>query len=145
MADQHTVKTRCRFCRREFDSFGLKKICPECEHGMEDHLVRVKKYIAEFPDATVMQICTALDIPSALIKYFLKEERLEVHLKKGESNYLLTCEKCGKPITSGRYCNACDRSGDGAPNDENTEMENQIAGFHAGYLIKEHTQEKDKQ
>lgn len=103
---KHTVSTICRFCRREFSSFGLKKVCPECEINMEKQFQVIKAYINEFPDATAAEICDDLDIPSALLKYYLREERLEI--KSNSNNFFLKCRVCNKPISSGRYCFECE-------------------------------------
>jgi predicted nucleic acid-binding Zn-ribbon protein len=103
--ENHTIKTNCKFCGKLFDSFKLNKVCPTCNENMENYFKQIKEYLSEHVDSTAVEICEALNIPVAVISYFLKEERLFV--KNKGKQFLLRCEKCKKPISSGRYCFEC--------------------------------------
>jgi len=138
---KHTVKTTCKFCRKEFDSFGLKKVCPDCDTNMDDWYRAIRAFIKEFPDTTVSELCDTLSVPPALIKYYLKEERIEI--KNNEVNYFLKCEKCNKPITSGRLCPACQITVTREEmetvlihNPENEKMERDISAFHSRIILR---------
>lgn len=48
-----------------------------------------------------------LEISVQQIKVYLKEGRLEI--VGSEGNMILECERCGKSITTGRFCNECSK------------------------------------
>jgi ribosomal protein L32 len=102
---KYTIKTNCKFCGRLFDSFNLTKACPECSVKLESDFQRIKEHIEEFPDDTAMKVCEVLGIDMAVVTHFLKEERLI--LRNRDAKSMLSCEMCGKPIYTGRYCEDC--------------------------------------
>lgn len=106
MEKKHRVKTVCKFCRQEFYSFGLRKICPQCDSTIDESFRIIRDYIEQYPDAGIGEICDALNINTNLVKYFLREERLRI--KQTQNNYFLKCLRCDKPIYTGRYCFECE-------------------------------------
>mgnify|MGYP001191694868 CR=1 FL=1 len=84
-----------------YDNF---KICPKCRRDDENDFQKVKEYIEEFPDATITEVAEETEVDTQKIIRFLREGRLEI---KGDKNIFLTCERCGEPIRTGRFCDKC--------------------------------------
>jgi len=93
---------QCKRCKQLFHSNGLG-YCPECVVAMEQEFVRVKEYVYEHQSANVEEIAEVTEVPEKTILYFLREGRLSI----SESNGVLTCQKCGRSIPTGRYCATC--------------------------------------
>lgn len=93
----------CRRCGRvyAYDGFDL---CRACRRIDEKDFEKVREYLDENPGADINEISEETKVSSKKIIKFLKEGRLEI---KDENNLLLYCEKCGKPIKSGRFCKKC--------------------------------------
>ncbi len=96
----------CRKCGRIFNYIGGELICPMCRKADEEDFQRIKKYLYEFPGASLSQVSAELEISVEKIKKFLKDGRLEI--AGNEGNMFLECEKCGKSIKSGKYCTECE-------------------------------------
>lgn len=94
----------CRKCRRIFNYLTGPILCPSCREKMEEKFQEVKKYIEEHRGATIPEVSEACEVETQQIQQWLREDRLE--LAEG-SAIILSCESCGKPIRSGRYCENC--------------------------------------
>lgn len=93
---------KCKTCGRIFQSIhGLE--CPECIDDRERKFAIVRDYLYEYPGASMDEIVEETEVDPKLIIRFLKEGRLEMQNSKG----LLSCEKCGAPISSGTMCTSC--------------------------------------
>lgn len=97
----------CRSCKKMFQHVAGPDICPRCKQKEEDMFVVVKDYLRENPGASMVQVSTETDVPASLIEKFLRQGRLEV---TPDSPIGLTCEICGRKISSGRYCSECNNS-----------------------------------
>lgn len=97
----------CRKCGKIFNSFTGSPVCPACKKAEEDEFKKVKDYLYRNPGANLNQISLNLEISIEKIKRFLKDGRLEIVSEEG--NMFLECERCGKAINSGRYCEECER------------------------------------
>lgn len=93
----------CKKCGRVFASMG-DKICPECKEKEDEMFTVVKDYIYDHPHATVKEISADTEVEEETILRYLREGRIEV---ADDSLSLLTCEKCGKSIRTGKYCPEC--------------------------------------
>jgi uncharacterized protein len=122
----------CKNCRRLFRYIYGPELCPTCSKLVineknesdkesdkkertsllrspvkeeEEKFEKVKDYIMTHPKATLLQIAQENDIlPMKLLKW-IREDRLAF---SDESEHAwFTCEKCGKKIKSGRFCNMC--------------------------------------
>lgn len=96
----------CRKCGRIFNYIGGEPICSVCRQADEEDFQRIKKYLYEFPGASLSQVSVELEISVEKIKKFLRDGRLEITGDDG--NMILECEKCGKSIKSGRFCTECE-------------------------------------
>lgn len=94
----------CRGCKRIFNYLTGPILCPACREALEEKFQEVKKYIREHKGTTILEVSEACDVEASQVKQWLREDRLEL---SEDSSILLTCESCGKPIRSGRYCEAC--------------------------------------
>jgi flagellar operon protein (TIGR03826 family) len=95
----------CKRCRKIFQYTGGQPICPDCKTLDEQTFKKVKDYIYSNPGVTLSEVSTVLDISVERIKGYLRDGRLEI--VGGESNMFLECEKCGKSIKTGRFCDSC--------------------------------------
>lgn len=97
----------CKICGRVFTSVINEDLCRNCREMEEKEFNRVKEYLYENPGATLTEIVTALGVSVKKIKKYLREGRLEILGEGG--NIILECERCGKAIKTGRFCNECQR------------------------------------
>ncbi len=93
---------QCRQCRKLFESFG-SVICPECAEELDRSFQTVKNYLYDHPDANVFEITKETGVAEKIVLSFLKEGRLSMNTTEG----ILVCEKCGMPISAGRFCSDC--------------------------------------
>ena len=68
---------------------------------------QVKQYIEENPAASLKQISEDNEVTTKQIQQWIREERL---MFSKDSPIQLLCEKCGEPITTGRFCAKCKTS-----------------------------------
>lgn len=94
----------CSKCGRLFGYVG-KPICSYCAGEEEDEFGKVKEYLYDNPGSTVFEVSEATGVGTDKIMRFLKEERLQVSSEN--PNTLLECEKCSRPISTGRFCKNC--------------------------------------
>ena len=99
------VKT-CKRCRRMFNYVVGPQICPDCQKKMEEEFQTVKKYIQEHPNCDIRTVAKECEVDPNQIRQWVKEERLEFTAAAID----LVCEKCGKPIVTGRFCVECKNS-----------------------------------
>ncbi|MBZ2174818.1 MerR family transcriptional regulator [Schnuerera sp. xch1] len=93
----------CSRCGKIYAYNGFN-ICPECRREDEEDFKKVKEYIDENPKANVAEVSEKVEVDSKKIIEFLRQGRLEI---REESNLILSCEKCGAPIRTGRFCEKC--------------------------------------
>lgn len=67
---------------------------------LEDKFHEVKEYLEEHPGASVEQTATDNDISTKQIRQWVREERL---ILSTATEAGIVCEKCGKPIRTGRF------------------------------------------
>lgn len=92
----------CRRCNRIFQYRG-SKYCPACTVDLDGIFVEVRDYIYDNPKATVIDVSNGLEVDEEIILEFLKEGRLV--LTSPSLDYV--CERCEKPIVTGRFCKDC--------------------------------------
>ncbi len=94
----------CKKCGKIFNYISGAVICPQCLEKTEEEFQKVKDYIEQHPGVTLAATAEACEVDVAQIRQWLREERLTFTTAEGSD---LTCEKCGKPIMSGRFCDVC--------------------------------------
>ena len=96
----------CKNCGRLFNYIGgaYKSLCPACIDRLEEKFQEVKKYVEEHPGAGMNEISEELDVSTKQIEKWVREERL---CFADDSPIGLECEKCGKMIKTGRFCDLC--------------------------------------
>lgn len=94
----------CRNCGRIFNYMVGPVICLGCKDAVEAKFQEVKEYVREHHGAGIAEVAEACDVDAAQIRQWLRDERLEV---TEDSAIFLTCEGCGGPIRSGRFCESC--------------------------------------
>ena len=96
----------CRKCGNLFEFMG-NPVCPNCIKQMEEKFLEVKQYIRDNPGASMPTVSEETDVPMQQIKKWVREERLSF---SKDSNVSINCEKCGRPILTGRYCPGCKKN-----------------------------------
>ena len=94
----------CVRCGRVFNYMSLP-ICEDCARAEEEDFIRIKEFLWENPHSNIIEISKATDVSEKRIMKYLREGRLEI--ENNDSAPLLKCDRCGKPINSGRYCDSC--------------------------------------
>lgn len=94
----------CKMCGRIFNYVSGPSICPGCRESQEAKFQEVKEYIREHKGVGVNEVAEACDVEPSQIRQWLREDRLEV---TEDSALYLSCESCGAPIRSGRFCEKC--------------------------------------
>lgn len=95
----------CRKCRKLFNYLGYgPRICPECAKKDEENFKKVKEFLYENPGAMLPTISRETGVSSDVIIRYLREGRIEV---ADGSAIEIPCERCGRPIKSGRFCDSC--------------------------------------
>ncbi len=98
----------CRGCGRLFSYIqGGSYLCPACQAELEDKFEVAKKYIRENTGATIQEVADEADVSVKQIEKWVREERLAF---SDDSPVGIACEKCGKMIRSGRFCENCKSS-----------------------------------
>lgn len=94
----------CKGCSKLFHHISGPVLCPMCKQELEDKFVKVKDYIYQNPRASVKEVSEETQVTVKQIKQWIREERLILSEPGADG---ITCEKCGKPIRSGRFCKIC--------------------------------------
>ncbi len=94
----------CRNCGKLFNYLSGPHICPACREALEEKFKEVKKYIQDHKGVTIHEVSEACEVDPQQIRQWIREERLEF-ADGGVTG--ISCEKCGTPIPTGRFCEKC--------------------------------------
>lgn len=94
----------CKSCGRLFNHMGGQPICSRCLKKLDEKFQEVKSYLEEHPIASVREVSDENDVSVKQIKQWIREERLYFSEPGADG---ITCEHCGVPIRSGRFCDKC--------------------------------------
>ena len=79
-------------------------MCPTCKEALETKFQEVKEYVRDHKGASINEVSEACDVEQAMIRQWLREERLEL---AEDSGIMLACDGCGALIRSGKFCLKC--------------------------------------
>ena len=94
----------CKGCNRLFQYIGGQVLCPVCREALEDKFAEVKEYIYQHRGASIAEVSGATEVSAKQIKQWIREDRLILSEPTEDG---ISCEKCGVPICSGRFCEKC--------------------------------------
>ncbi len=94
----------CEKCGKVFSSLS-SRLCEECREEEEKMLKRAKEELYRNPGLGMMDLVQRLDIPLETLEKFVREGRLVLRSKE---RLALACEMCGREITGGKRCAACE-------------------------------------
>lgn len=94
----------CKSCGRLFNYIGGSNLCASCQKKLEDKFQEVRQYLEDNPNSSVNQVAEKMDVSVKQIKQWIREERLSLSQPSADG---VTCEHCGVPICSGRFCEKC--------------------------------------
>lgn len=96
----------CRNCGRLFNYIGgvYKNLCPACIDELELKFLEVKEYVEENRGCTINEISEKMEVSVRQIEKWIREERL---CFTDDSPIGIECERCGKMIKTGRFCELC--------------------------------------
>lgn len=94
----------CKECGHLFNYMGGAPLCDGCRKKLEQKFQEVKQYLDENPNASVNQVSEDNDVSVKQIKQWIREERLSLSEASLDG---VTCEHCGRPIRTGRFCEKC--------------------------------------
>ncbi len=110
----------CSRCGNLFAYVG-RNICNKCLDQEEEEYTTVRKYVRDHVGASVIEVSEATGVEEETILQFIRDGRLKSQGFTG----VLACERCGKSISTGRFCADCMQQRDkeirGALRDVNTE------------------------
>ena len=94
----------CPKCGKVFTKMS-NPVCDKCTKEENEQFERIRVFLEENPTSTVSEICDAIPgvTPKKIMK-LVRDGRLEPIISL---EGLITCEKCGRAIKSGRYCDKC--------------------------------------
>ena len=120
----------CKNCGRLYNAVIKRRLCPECSKALEEKFMEVKRYIDDYPGATMDEVSKECDVTVKQIKDWVKEERLTLSEASMDG---ITCEQCGKMIRSGKFCPSC-----------RTKIANELQRALDGKPVVERKRERDK-
>lgn len=94
----------CRNCGKLFNYIAGPPICPNCKEEIEQKFQKAKEFVRNTAHATVTMVAEEVDVPETQVKQWIREERL---VFSDSAIAGITCEVCGEPITTGRFCAKC--------------------------------------
>ena len=95
----------CSRCGRLFNWTGIgPRFCPVCKEHDEDTFKKVKEYLWDHKGANMAEVVENCGATEKQIKHWVREQRIEF---AKDSGVTVDCERCGKPILSGKMCAEC--------------------------------------
>ncbi|NLY74105.1 MAG: MerR family transcriptional regulator [Firmicutes bacterium] len=98
----------CKRCGKIYNYTG-SAVCNNCLRQEQEDFEKVREYLFQHPNSSAAEVSEAVGVELKVISRFLKEGRLEADYIKMSGDDGLACEKCGNPVTSGRFCENCIR------------------------------------
>lgn len=81
-----------------------RHVCEDCGKVYLDDFGKVKAFLEKRGPSNIVEIAAGTGLSRTGVNKLLREGRIQV---AENSQVLLLCESCGKPIKYGRYCQKC--------------------------------------
>lgn len=94
----------CKRCRKIIMYSVGPQLCEDCKKLEEEEFTKVRKFVRDYPGATIQEVSEATEVAQNTIHKYLKDGLLEV---AENSPIAIQCENCGARIRSGRFCAQC--------------------------------------
>ena len=94
----------CKRCKKIFNYVTGQPVCGQCKKELEVIFKDVRTYIRRNPSASIQQVADECKVDVKQIRQWIREERLSF---TSDSAVGIDCEKCGKTIKTGRFCEEC--------------------------------------
>lgn len=96
----------CTRCGGIYVKNPVRDICDQCYKEEEEAFDKVSSYLKkrEHRTASMLQVVRDTGVPEELIMKFIKKGRIKL---VQFPNLAYPCEKCGKPIQTGKFCDEC--------------------------------------
>ena len=95
---------QCKICNKLFQPIS-GNICPSCVNKIDRDFITVRDYIYDNPNSRIDEVSEETGVDKATILQLLKEGRLT--LDSPDTDGMLLCDICKKPISTGRMCKEC--------------------------------------
>ncbi|MBF8982985.1 MerR family transcriptional regulator [Lutibacter sp. B2] len=95
----------CKQCGRIFQYTGVTQICSRCHKKDDEEYQMVKEYVYDHRGATITEISEETGVDEDRILRYIRAGKLEIIGE--DSSILIQCERCGKGIRTGRFCDPC--------------------------------------
>lgn len=107
------IPVKCDICGGELEriTMGIYR-CNACEKEYYDDYQKVRNYLDKHGAAPAVVISRATKVPLQTIDHFFQEEWLEIPER---DVVRMTCQKCNRPIRTGRLCDACKQASEDLP------------------------------
>ena len=81
----------CKRCKKIFMHAVGPQLCDLCKKKEEEDFEKVRKFLRDYPGATIQEVSKATEVSAQLIYRFLRDGRIEV---AADSPIALLCENC---------------------------------------------------
>lgn len=96
---------QCKRCKTLFNYMQGDVLCPRCKEKEEEEFKTVRKYLKLNPKSTIHQTVNDTGIPIKTVTKFIRDGRLEI---TDDSPIGIDCQRCGRMIKTGSYCEECE-------------------------------------
>jgi len=93
----------CPRCGRLFPAGSGRDICGKCLEAEDDDYGIVRRYVRDHPRSTVVEVAEETGVDEEVILQYLRDGRLV----SNSFAATISCERCGKSIRAGKYCDGC--------------------------------------
>lgn len=95
----------CKKCGKIYQYDGVHKICLECRRKEEKDFEKVKEFLRENPSSSINKVSEETGVEKKTIIEFIKNDRLIA--EDIEIEETIRCQRCGREIKHGKYCEKC--------------------------------------
>lgn len=95
--------SNCKRCDRIFSKVR-RDICSECIAEEDKAFQTVRDFLRLHRDASMSEVSEATEVEVEMIIEMIQDGRL---MLRDNPNFSYSCERCGKPTQTGRYCGHC--------------------------------------